>query len=57
MAGEAEEAGGVATSAVEEDEDESVAGPLVISSRTRSSRTYRKEGKGLWRVIHVRGCS
>ena len=52
MAGEAEEAGGAATSAVEVDEDEPVAGPLVISSRTRSSRTY-KEGKGLWRVIHV----
>jgi hypothetical protein len=54
VAGEVEEAGGAATSAVAEDEDEPVAGPLVISSRTRSSRTCRKEGKGLWRVIHVR---
>ena len=53
MAGEAEEAGGAATSAVEEDEDEPVAGPLVIS-RTRSSRTCRKEGKGLWWVTHAR---
>ena len=43
VAGEAEEAGGVATSA---EEDEPVAGPLVISSRTRSSRTCMKEGEG-----------
>ena len=54
MAGEAKEAGGAATSAVAKDEDEPVAGPLVISSRMRSSRTCWKEGKGLWRVIHVR---
>ena len=54
MAGEVEEAGGAATNAVEVDEDEPVTGPLVISSRMRSSRTYRKEGKGLWRVIYVR---
>ena len=52
MAGEAEEAGGAATSAVEEsaveeDEDEPVAGPLVISSRTRSSWACWKEEKGL----------
>ena len=54
MAGEAEEAGGAATSAVEEDKDEPVAEPLVISSRTRSFGTCRNEGKGLCRVIHVR---
>ena len=54
MAGEAEEAGGAATNAVEEDEDEPVAGSLVISSRTRSSRTCRKKGKGFWHLIHVR---
>ena len=53
MAGAAEEAGGAATSAVGVDEDDPGARPLVISSMTRSSRTYRKEGKGLWRVIHV----
>ena len=47
VAGEAEEAGGAATGAVEEDEDEPVAGPLVISSRTRSSWTCWKEEKGL----------
>ena len=51
--GDAEEAGGAATSA-EEDEDEPVAGPLVISSRTRLFQTCRKEGKGFWRLIHVR---
>jgi len=54
VAVEAGEAGVAATSAVEEDEDEPAAGPLVISSRTRSSRTCRKEVKGLWRVVHVR---
>jgi len=54
VAGEAEEAGGAATSAVEEDKDEPVAEPLVISSRTRSFGTCRNEGKGLCRVIHVR---
>jgi len=53
VAGAAEEAGGVATSAVGVDEDDPGARPLVISSRARSSRTCRKEGKGLWRVIHV----
>ena len=53
MAGAAEEAGGVATSAVGVDEDDPGARPLVISSRARSSRTYRKEWKGLSRVIHI----
>ena len=54
MAGVAEEAGGAATSAVGVDEDDPGARPLVISSRASSSRTCRKEEKGLWRVIHVR---
>ena len=46
----AEEAGVAATSAVEVDEADPGARPLVIS-RARSSRTCRKEGKGLWRAI------
>ena len=56
MAGGAEKLDGVATSAVEEpeEEDDPVMGPFVISSRTRSSRTYSKEGKGRCLVIHVR---
>ena len=53
MAGAAEEADGVATSAVGVGEDDPGTRPLVISSRARSSRTCRKEGKGLWRVIQV----
>ena len=53
VTGVAEKAGGVATSAVEVDEGDPGARPLVISSRARSSRTCRKEGKGLWRVIQV----
>ena len=53
MAGAAEEAGGAATSAVEVDEGDPGARPLVISSRARSSRTSRKEGKGLWRAIQL----
>ena len=52
VAGAAKEAGGAATSAVGVDEDDPGARPLGIS-RTRSSQTCRKEGKGLWRVIHV----
>ena len=51
VAGAAEEAGGAATSAVEVDEGDPGARPLVISSRARSSRTCRKEGKCLWRAI------
>ena len=51
VAGAAEEAGGAATSAVGADEDDPGVRPLVISSRARSSRTCRKEGKGLWRVV------
>jgi hypothetical protein len=47
----AEGGGGAATSAeveeeVEEDDEEPVSGPMVISSRARSSRTCRKVGKG-----------
>ena len=53
MAGATEETGGAATSAVEVDEGDLGARPLVISSRARSSRTCRKEGKGLWRVIQL----
>ena len=53
VAGAAEEVGGAATSAEGVGEDDPGARPLVISSRARSSRTCRKEGKGLWRVIYV----
>jgi hypothetical protein len=47
--------GEVAAKAVEEDEEVVEPGwrPCVSSSMTRSSRTSRKVGKGLWRVIHV----
>ena len=51
VAGAAEEAGGVATSAAGVGEDNPGARPLVISSRARSSRTCKKVGKGLWRAI------
>ena len=51
VAGVAEEAGGVATSAAGVGEDDPGARPLVISSRARLSRTCRKEGKDLWRAI------
>ena len=47
VAGAAEEVGGAATSAEGVGEDDPGARPLVISSRARSSRTCRKEGKGL----------
>ena len=46
VAGAAEEAGGAATSAMGVGDDDPGARPLVIS-RARSSRTCRKEGKGL----------
>jgi hypothetical protein len=51
VAGAAEEAGGAATSAAGLGEEDPGVRPLVISSRARSSRTCRKVGKGLWRVI------
>ena len=53
VAGTVQEAGGVATSAAGVGEDDPGARPLVISSRARSSRTCRKEGKGLWRAIQL----
>ena len=40
-------------SAVEVDEGDPGARPLVISSRERSSQTYKMEGKGLWRAIQL----
>jgi hypothetical protein len=57
--GGADGRGEEAARAVEEDEDPAEVvdpgwRPCVSSSMTRSSRTSRKVGKGLWRVIHVR---
>ena len=53
VAGAVEEVDGAATSAVEVDEGDPGARPLVISSRARSSRTCKKEGKSLWRAIQL----
>jgi hypothetical protein len=49
----------IAASAAKEDENpgpeiEAAGAPRVISSRTRLSRTWRKVGKGRWRMINDR---